>query len=103
MGQIYANNSVLSLSSVGEGDSALICRTNNSECCDTPPNRYGDFYYPSGTKVPINKFRHGFYRNRGYQEVYLNKRSGITTPVGVFRCQIPDSNGSMQNIYITLD
>lgn len=103
MGRIYANNSQLSLSSIGEGDDALICKTDNEDCCDTPPNRLGEFYYPNGIKVPINKFQRGFYRNRGYQEVYLNKRGGITTPVGVFRCEIPDSDGISQNIYITIN
>ena len=103
MNRTYGNNSELQLVSVGEGERALTCKTDKTDCCDTPPNRLGDFYYPNGVQVPINKLRHGFYRSRGDGEVYLNKRNGIMFPTGVFRCEIPDSSGTTQKIYIRLN
>ena len=102
-GVVYTNNSAVSLLEVGEGESALLCKTNRGGCCGTPPNRFGEFYYPSGIKVPIAKQQQGFYRNRGEKVVRLNRRGGVTSPTGKYRCEIPDANGSMQSIYITLN
>ena len=100
---MYINNSVVSLTEVGEGaEGALLCKTNLINCCGTVPNRHGEFYYPNGTMVPINKLQYGFYRNRGDQVVRLNRREGVILPVGKFRCEIPDTNGVMQSLFINL-
>ena len=101
-GQFFPNNSVLSLSEVGEGGGALLCKTNLMNCCGTVPNCFGQFYYPNGVMVPINSRANGFYRNRGDQIVRLNHREGITSPKGTFHCEIPDADGIMQNLYIIL-
>ena len=101
-GQVFVNNSVLSLSKVGEEGNALLCKTDLIECCGTVPNRYGQFYYPNGVMVPVKSRAHGFYRDRGDQVVRLNRREQIISPKGTFRCEIPDKNGIMQNLYITL-
>lgn len=102
-GQVHQNNSVVPLSRIGEGDSgALFCRTDNTNCCGTIPNRFGQFYYPSGTQVPVSSAGQGFYRNRGNQLIRLNRRDGATLPTGRYRCEIPDANGVMKSIYITL-
>lgn len=99
---MYGNNSVAPLARVGESDNALLCVTNNVDCCGTLPNRFGEFYYPSGEKVPINAAGDDFYRNRGDQRIALNRRVGTTSPTGKFRCEIRDANGDVQNIYINL-
>ena len=101
-GQVYGNNSVVPLINIREANDALICRTNNINCCGTLPNRFGQFYYPSGVQVPVNSAGQGFYRNRGDQVIRLNRREGATSPTGKYRCEIPDASGEMQNIYITL-
>ena len=101
-GQPLTNNSVIAITDVGELEDALMCRTNLTNCCGTPPNRFGQFYYPNGAVVPINSRRDGYYRNRGFKEVRLNRRSGVDSPTGTFRCEIPDSNMILQNVYITL-
>ena len=67
-GRTYANNSNLSLASIGEDQNALICKTDKEDCCGTPPNRVGEFYYHSGVRVPIRKLGQAFYRTRGHQE-----------------------------------
>ena len=102
-GQPLGNNSVITLADVGEIGDALICSTNLTNCCGTVPNRFGQFYYPNGLAVPINSQRQGFYRDRGYQEIRLHRRAGVTSPTGRFRCEIPDSNMILQNIFITLN
>ena len=101
-GKEYANNSVIIIGTIGEGDDALLCKTNKEECCSDKPNRFGEFYYPDSTMVAINKAREGFYRNRGDQLVRLNRRPGTLSPTGVYKCELPDSNGVMQKIYANL-
>ena len=101
-GVVYMNNSAASLLEVGEGENALFCKTSREECCGTPPNRFGEFYYPNGTKVPIAKLQQGFYCNRGQQVIRLNRREGVTSPAGRYQCEIPDASGMTQNIYIVL-
>ena len=102
-GKTYLNNSAVRLTDIREGGSALICKTDKEDCCKTLPNRYGEFYYPSGEKVPIEFLQHGFYRNRDEQLIRLNRREGTTSPSGKYRCELPDASGEMKNIYITLN
>ena len=101
-GKVYLNNSALSLTDIGEGTSALYCRTDMEECCATEPNRFGHFYYPNGVQVPIANRQHGFYRNRGNQIIRLNRREGITSPTGTYQCEIPNADDETVKIYITL-
>ena len=98
-GQRYSNNSRISLHSINEGENALVCKTDLVNCCGTEPNRFGEFYYPNGVQVPIQKLGHGFYRNH---EVRLHQRDGVTTPRSRFHCQILNASGDLQNIYIEL-
>ena len=104
-GNIIPNNSVASFLSIGEGDTALLCRTNKVACCGNWPNRYGDFYFPNGRKVPVIGQAGGaeLYRNRGNQLIRLNRRSSVVSPRGKFRCEIPDDSDVMQKIFITLN
>ena len=101
-GNVYLNNSAIPLANIGEGTNALFCKTDKVDCCGMRPNRFGQFYYPNGVQVPINIHRHGFYRNRGEQLIRLNRRQGITSPTGSFRCEIPNADDVMVKIYITL-
>ena len=101
-GSVYLNNSAISLEEIGEGEDALICRTNNRDCCATPPNRAGEFYYPKGDLVPIRSRTEDFYRNRGEGEIRLNRIVGSTAISGRFSCAIPDANGIIQVAYIYL-
>ena len=71
----------------------------------TGPNRYGDFYFPNGRKVPVISLAGAaeLYHNCGNQLIRLNRRSSIVTPRGKFRCEIPDDSDVMQKIFITLN
>lgn len=99
---MYANNSNLILASIGEDEDALVCKTDKEDCCVTPPNRVGEFYYPGGVQVPIQMLGQAFYRTSGRQEIYLNRRAGFINPSEVFCYEIPNSAGVMQSICITL-
>ena len=74
-GERYNNNSVVNILAIGEGSSALLCKTNKQDCCGTLPNRFGEFYYPHGARVSIFITGDGFYRNRGNQMIRLNRRN----------------------------
>ena len=99
---VYFNNSAIRLRDVGEGERALLCKTDRKDCCGAPPNRYGEFYYPNGLAVPVASRQQGFYRNRGEQMIRLNRRSTATSPTGKYRCAIPEVDGEIQSIYVTL-
>ena len=102
-GNLYLNNSAVALSEIGEGEKALLCKTDKKDCCGTVPNRFGQFYFPGGLEqVPIAKQQQDFYRNRGDQSVGLNRREGVTSPTGTYRCEIPNADDEMIKIYITL-
>ena len=102
-GVILTNNSAVDLNDIGEGDRALLCKTNLPNCCRTLPNRFGEFFYPSGLQVPIRASDEGFYRDRGEQRIRLNRREEVTSPTGRFRCAIPDANRVMRNVYIIIN
>lgn len=95
-GKVYLNNSAVSLFEVGENENALVCKTDLMPCCESPPK----FYYPNGDTVLVKKAGDGFYRQRGAQEVHLNRRDGVTSPTGPFRCTIPDASGTVRNLFI---
>ena len=101
-GKVYPNNSVISLTEVGENKHALLCKTDLITCCATPPNRYGEFYYPNGAPVSVKKLEQGFYDDRSTQEVRLNRREGVATPSGQFHCAVPHVSGTIQNLFIHL-
>ena len=65
------------------------------------PNRFGESYYPHGVQVPIARQQRSLYHDRGDQVVRLNRREGIGSPTGAYRCEIPGADGKMVNIYIT--
>ena len=66
------------------------------------PNTFGHFYYPNGVQVPVSGENQDFYVTRGAQVIRLNRRDGIRSPKGRYRCEIPNASGEMQNIYIHL-
>lgn len=100
-GQIYLNNSYISLEEINEDDRGLFCVTSYPNCC-AGASRAGEFYYPNGNKVPILNRQDGFYRDRGDGYIRLNRLSGVLSPVGTFQCEIPNSAGVLLNISFTL-
>ena len=104
-GVSYPNNSVLSLNDIGEFStgSAILCTTNRSPCCSTPPNRFGEWFYPNGAMVLNNAAGEDFYRSRGDdQTIRLNRRNNAQSPTGSFCCELPDNSGVTHRLYVTL-
>ena len=100
-GVSIANNGYVNVDDVGEGDDALLCHTDKSDCCDY--YRVGEWYYPSGNIVrTMGGSGDEFYRNRGPQVVRLNRRQGTFTERGLFQCEVPDASYIYHSVYVNI-
>ena len=101
-GTTYQNNSCVTLEDIGEGDDALLCRTNLTACCRPPytenGSASGNWFFPNGTTIPSLDSHWEFYRKRGNMTVLLNRRRGGVE--GIYCCVIPDAMNITQSIYI---
>ena len=96
---VLRNNSFVLRGTIGEGQNdSLHCVTDNSECCS---NGQGNWYDERGDEVHQGSDGDSdLYLTRGQGVVYLNNRTGGS--VGLWRCEVPDSNSVNQSIYIYL-
>jgi hypothetical protein len=96
-----SNNSYIYYNDIGDGDRALNCVTNSSvNCCNNTD--VGGWRDESGR--PVYQGADGttcLYVTRGDGVISLHRKRGCTdhTP-GLWRCDIPDSSGEMQSLYI---
>ena len=108
-GIVYQNNSLVTLEDIGEGDDALLCLTNQTACCRHPytgekKNALGNWFFPNGTRVPsevaneTSREEWDIYRTRCQMVVRMHRRRGGVE--GIYRCEIPDTFGFTQTIYI---
>ena len=91
MGQTLANHSYVDISQVGSdvsGSDTLQCHTDLMTCCRGPdgPHR-GDWYFPSGNRLPFPSVSEPIFESRTAQRVDLRRNSG-TEPTGIYRCAI---------------
>ena len=89
LGQTLANHSYVNLSLVGDavsGSDSVQCHTDLSTCCSGPqgPHR-GDWYFPNGTRLP---FSGDIFERREAQRVDLRRNNSVTSPVGIYHCDI---------------
>ena len=95
-GRVLSNNSIVLLSDIGEGSSALYCLTDGELCCSTEAggNR-GQWTLPDGSSSDSNlEFV------KGFSSLLLNRRSSAVGPTGVYRCLIPDAVNIFRTLYI---
>ena len=89
-------------------NNGLQCITDKPNCCRIRISdiRFGEWYFPDGTPVPILGNSNGtFYRNRGDSDgtVNLNRiSSDIMSPIGNFCCQVPDSTDRNQTVCVNI-
>lgn len=90
---LLSDNSIVFLSDIGEGKSALYCLTDKELCCSpeaTEGRNRSLWFFPDGrvvqgdTNAPV-------YLVRGHSSSLLNKRSSTGVPPGVYECLIPDA------------
>ena len=90
MGQILANHSYVDLSLVGDatsGSDSVQCHTDLSTCCGSAQGSHrGDWYFPDGNRL---QFDDDIFEAREDQRVDLRRSNSATSPVGIYRCDIP--------------
>ena len=102
-GRVLSNNSILLLSDIGEGSSALYCLTDRTACCSSAAGgRRGAWRFPDSSGVSESQSTE-FYFTRDFSSLALNRRSSAVGPTGVYTCAIPDaqdSDSTSQTLYI---
>ena len=108
-GVVYANNSAIQITEIGETNTAmppppnsnngLQCITDRMPCCAAQSNRFGQWKFPNQTNVGISGTTASFYRNRGDDgTVNLNRLNNVVMPTGLFCCEVPDAAGITQRL-----
>ena len=99
---VLTNNSYINRGDIGEGvDDSLRCVSDYSDCCAGAGSDVRNWFDRNGSKV--HQGADGatdLYVTRGEGVVYLNRITGGA--IGMWRCDIPDSDGMTQSIYIYL-
>ena len=102
----YPNKSIVNIEDVGEGVDAVACQTDSLHCCRV--YRIGEWYYPNGSRIPIEGEGALFYRTRSDEGLVLlhrrNRNIIITasSTSGLFCCVLPDASGVTQTLCIGL-
>ena len=97
-GTIYRNNSLFFLNELG--NNVLQCISDKAGCC-VPPNRFGEWFYPNGSKIPPEYYGTVFYRNRGHDgDVNLNYHTTHQDipPTGNYCCRVPNAADVYQTV-----
>ena len=102
-GCIIEENGSVSITDIGEGDAAVLCRTDKEGCCGVPPGRAGEWYFPDNDRVGTAGGGGHFYRDRDEGVVRLNRRNNAMMPIGLFCCEIPDRNNTVQRLCIIVE
>ena len=102
----YTNNSVVTITDIGTGSAALICTTTYRPCCFSGPPPGTHWYFPNGSRIN-NTNTLPYYRSRTDGKFTLGRvgtvnlhRNPEATTTGVFRCEILDTTGVFQSIYV---
>ena len=104
--QLIPGNGLIRINEIGIAADAVICMTNKTKCCrsvDTGIAGLGTWEFPDGTGVvglQATPQETGFYRARNLRQVLLNRRNNASSPTGIFRCIVPDSNDKLLNFDI---
>ena len=100
-GTTYQNNSIVILEDIGEGDDALLCMTDVTDCCRPLPDKaLGNWFFPNGTRVPSSGHQWDFHRTRGQSVIRLQRRRGGAD--GIYRCVIPVPQSDAEDVNQTI-
>ena len=85
------NNGYVLITMIGEGEGeALLCFTDDDECCNSTKIQ-GKWYSPNNqSTVGVQADGNDFYFDRGPSVVRLHRRNNATMPTGLFCCEVPD-------------
>ena len=97
---VLTNNSYIDRGDIGmRVDNSLRCVTDYSDCCAGNGSDVGNWFDRGGNEVHQGAGGDtDLYVTRGEGVIYLNRITGGAP--GMWRCDIPDSGGMIQSIYI---
>lgn len=95
-----SNNSVVLREEIGEGDKALICQTLSDAECGNGASPA--MFFPNKTEVLPPGNGHTMYSTTGTGQVRLNRIQEDKSPLGLYCCQIPDSEGNIQKMFVKI-
>ena len=104
-GQVYPNNSILSLSEVFGTRYSLLCVTERRPCCSSS-SIAGDWYYHNGTAVPSYGQGFSFYTSRGDDgTVRLHTRDNNVSLMNTsqFCCELLNMNDLSQKLCVMIE
>ena len=91
MGTNLPNHSYVDLTLVGgarDGSDGVQCHTDLLTCCNaTQGADRGDWYFPNGSRLNLNKESIDIYESREVQQVVLHRRNSSDTS-GIYRCTV---------------
>ena len=100
-GENFPTHGYVAISELGTTeDTALVCRTDQANCCDGD-NIEGGWFNPNGTMVEFNDSSQGFYSSVGSDGVRLLRGSAIPVE-GIYTCRATDSSSTTQTVFIGL-
>ena len=112
MGNNLPNNSYIDLTLVEdygyayESDLDIWCHTDLITCCSkTHGPNCGDWYFPSGAKLPFSQHTFGLFQSRQAKKVGLFFRNLAQIYEGIYRCDIETNavhNDSRETVYAGL-
>ncbi len=102
-----ANNSQVAIDTIGEADDqALICRTDNAQCCHGSDGlATGEWRFPSGDVVPRRanvSTSVTFFSSRDTGALRLHHRDTAQTPTGSYCCVISDNTEASTTFCVQL-
>jgi len=93
------NNSIVTMRDIGNDSEALVCSTSYTPCC-TSANNETQWYFPNGSQV-LNNPALPYQRNRRrFPGRVLLNRNSESTIMGIFHCDVPDANDTLQSLYV---
>ena len=104
-GVLYPNNSIVNIQDIGAGTNALFCLTDRMHCCRKRDGGASGEWYLPGESDPIPGAssatdRDTFRKQRWTSVVALIHNNNPTTPLGLYRCEVMDSNNITQSVYV---
>jgi len=95
----YINNSVVTITEIGNDSAALLCTTILSYCCYSGTNWW---FFPNGSEVMRDESL-PYYRTRARNPgTILLHRNPEGNTTGIFRCDIPDVSYVLQSLYVDI-
>ena len=110
-GKNLPNHSYVDLTLVGtngDGSDSVVCNTNLTTCCtDVQGSHRGHWYFPNNmTRLRDDQRGDSISELRGYKRVDLHRGNNVTSPSGIYRCDIetnvPHQNPVRLSVYVGL-